>query len=303
MKLGIIGGAGLLGSTTAFVLGLKDLLDEIRLIDVNADLLGSHVMDMEQALLPISRTKVIKAEYADLGDCDIVLITASLPERKVNNRNEYLEGNLSIIKSICKELKKHCNDPIIICCTNPTDVFNYITWKLLGWNKNKFLGFSLNDTLRLKWAVSTITGKEYSKLVGFCIGEHGDGQVRLFEQMKYNGKPIRLNRHEEKKATHLTSEWFQKYQQLESGRTTGWTSAINLARIIEAIVLDSKDVIPCSTILIGEYGYNGLSMGMPVSIGRDGVNKIELPELTDQQKQGLDNAAFKIKSLINMVSF
>lgn len=301
MKLGIIGGAGLLGSTTAFVVGMKDILKEIKLVDLNKSLLGSHAMDMGQSLLPISKTKITQTEYSDLSDCDIILMTASLPERNVKDRNEYLQGNLGVVIPICEELKKFNKEPTIICCTNPIDVFNYIIWEKLGWNKNKIIGFSLNDTLRLKWAVSNVTGKSYDKLEGHCIGEHGDGQIRLFDQIKYEGKPIKLTEEDKNKATQLTADWFGKYQSLQSGRTTGWTSAVNLSKVIEALVTDSKDIIPCSTILTGEYGYENLSMGMPIVLGRDGVKEIKLPELTAIQKEQLDNTALKIKNLINSI--
>lgn len=301
MKLGIIGGAGLLGSTTAFVAGIKNVLEEIKLVDINKSVLGSHVMDMGQALLPISKTKIVKAEYIDLYDCDIILITASLPERKVDNRNEYLQGNLDIIKPICENLKTYNKEATVITCTNPIDVFNYVNWKLLGWNKNRLLGFNLNDTLRMKWAISNVTGKEYEKLDGYCIGEHGDGQVRLFDQMTYDGKAMQLTEDDTNKATRLTADWFREYQELDSKRTTGWTSAVNLANIIEAIATDSGKVIPCSTILTGEYGYDGISMGMPVSLGKDGVISINLPELTQAQKKQLNNTADSIKSIINSI--
>jgi malate dehydrogenase len=301
MKLGIIGGAGLLGSTTAFVVGMKDILDEIKLVDLNKSVLGSHVMDMGQALLPISKTKITKADYSDLSDCDIIVITASLPERKVDNRNEYLQGNLGIMKPICESLREFTKEAIVLTCTNPIDVFNYVTWKLLGWNKNKILGFDLNDTLRLKWSVASVTGLEYGKLNGYCIGEHGDGQVRLFDQMTYEGRPINLTDEQAISSTKLTADWFRTYQELESKRTTGWTSAVNLAEIIEAIATDSGKVIPCSIILTGENGYEGVSMGMPVSLGKDGVKEIALPELTTTQKEQLNNTAEKIKGLINSV--
>lgn len=297
MKLGIIGGAGLLGSTTAFMVGIKNILEEIKLVDLNKSVLGSHVMDMEQAMLPISKTKISKAEYSDLYDCDIILITASLPERKVDNRNEYLQGNLRIVKPICENLKKYNKDSIVITCTNPVDVFNYVTWRLLGWDKNKLLGFSLNDTLRMKWAIANVTDKEYEKLNGICIGEHGDGQVRLFEQMTYDGKPMKLTHDDINGATKLTADWFREYQELDSKRTTGWTSAVNLTKILEAVATDSGEIIPCSTIFTGEYGYEGLSMGMPVALGKEGIKGIYLPDLTNHQKKQLDETATKIQEI------
>lgn len=301
MKLGIIGGAGLLGSTTAFLVGIEDIVQEIKLTDLNENLLEGHVMDMKQAVLPVSKTKIISCKNEDLHDCDIILITASLPERKTDNRNEYLQDNLKIVKSICNDLKKFDKEKIVITCTNPIDAFNYVNWKLLGWDRRKLIGFSLNDTLRMKWAVSNVIGKDYHKLDGLCIGEHGDGHVCLFDQMTYDNRPLELTEEEKKEANKLTADWFRTYQELDCKRTTGWTSAVNLAKMIKVIVTDSKELIPCSTILLNEYDYEGLSMGMPVILGKNGVEDIRLPELTKMQRENLDNTASKIKALIELV--
>lgn len=303
MKLGIIGGAGLLGATTAFFVGTKNIVEEIKLIDLNENLAMSHAMDMQQALKPMSKTKITKSDFEDLGDCDIILITASLPERNVKNRNEYLSGNVGIITPICKAIKQYCSDAIIISATNPVDVFNYVIWKLIEWNSNKFIGFSSNDTLRLKWATEIITGKEFSEIDAICVGEHGDGQVRLYSQMKYNGQPMNLVEGEKNKIEDLTANWFKEYQGLNSGRTSGWTSAVNLTYIIEAIVKDSGEIIPCSTILNGELGYQCLSLSMPVVLGKEGIKEIKVPNLIEQEKLTLDKTVNKISDLIRSINF
>ena len=102
MKLAIIGASGLLGSTTAFLAGKLNILEEIILISRNKNLLRHHIMDMEHALLPYSKTKVIEGEYEDIKGCDIILITVGAPERKVETRDEYLRDNVVIMKSVLK---------------------------------------------------------------------------------------------------------------------------------------------------------------------------------------------------------
>ena len=110
MKLGVIGGAGLLGSTSAYLAGMKGYLDEIKLVDIKENLAKCHVMDMGQAFAAFSKTKVSYAEYKDLGDCDIILISASIPERKVSDRMEYLRDNMKIVKPICEQIKANCKE-------------------------------------------------------------------------------------------------------------------------------------------------------------------------------------------------
>lgn len=303
MKLGIIGGAGLLGSTTAFCVGLKDVLEEIKLVDMKENIVKSHAMDMGQALKPISRTLVSAADFNDIGDCDIILITASLPERSVANRNEYLAGNLSVITPICQKIKENCNNSIVINATNPVDVFNYVVWKLLGWEKNKIIGFSANDSLRFKWAIEMVTGREFQKLDGMCVGEHGDGQIRLYDQLKYEGKPLYLSAAEKNAVEEKTANWFTEYQALKSGRTSGWTSAVSLSSIIEAIATDRKSIIPCSTIIDSSQYDISVSMGMPVRIGKNGVEEIVSVNYSDEQKQQMHDVAQKIRGLIDSIEF
>ena len=100
MTLGIIGGAGLLGSTTAFVLGMRDILDEIKLVDLNDNAAKNQAMDMGQAILPFSRTKITPAHYADLGDCEVILVTANMSTRQVTDRSERLKDNMGLLGPI-----------------------------------------------------------------------------------------------------------------------------------------------------------------------------------------------------------
>lgn len=301
MKLGIIGGAGLLGSTTAFTVGIRDIFSEIKLVDYKENILESHVMDLTQALLPLSKTKVSSCQINDLEDCDIILITASVPERKVSNRNDFLHENYNIISTICAQLEKNTKEAIIICCTNPVDVFNYVLWKHLKWNKRKFIGFSYNDTLRFKWAISGLINQPYDKISALCIGEHGDGMIRLFNQIKINDKPLVLSEKEQNKIISKTDSWFSKYQSLDSNRTSGWTSAITLTYIIESIANESNDIIPCSVILENDFGYNSVSIGLPVNLDRNGVNEIFFPELIQYQSEKFDEIVRKIQNLINII--
>lgn len=301
MKLGVIGGAGLLGSTSAFLAGMKGYLEEIKLVDIKENLAKNHVMDMGQAIYPYSGTKITFAEYKDLSDCGVILISASIPERKVSDRMEYLRDNMKIIKPICQNIKDFCKDAVIINATNPVDIFNYIIWKLVGCDRKKILGFNGNDTFRLKWAVSNVTGKGFSSLDGFCIGEHGNGQLNLYEQMTCGGKPLCLSQKEIAEVEEITSNFFAKFQALDSGRTSGWCSSINIEELIEAVATDSGKTIVCSSVLEGEYGYSKISFGVPVSVGSEGIISYNMPELTKAQKEKLDSIALSLEETIKKV--
>lgn len=254
MKLAVIGGAGLLGSTTAFCVGYRNLAEEIKLIDIKENMVSSHAMDMGQAFLPVSGTKVTKADYPDIGDCDIILCAASVPEGKVKDRADILAANVKLMLPICENIKKYGNkNAVVLISAAPIDVWAYAFWKLIGWNESQFIGFSVNDTVRFKWAIELATGKAYDKLDAIVIGEHGgDGQVRLYDQVKYDGKPLALSEKEHHEVESLTANWFKEWQALECGRTTGWTSAVMLTEMIRAISQESEEIIPASTPLVRE---------------------------------------------------
>ena len=301
MKMAVIGGAGLLGSTSAFMAGLKGYLDEIVLIDIKENLAKNHVLDMGQAIYGSSKTKISYGGYESLSDCDIILLTASMPERKVADRMEYLWDNMKLIKPICEQIKANCKEAVLINATNPVDIFNYIIWKLLGWDRKKILGFNGNDTYRLKWAVSKVTGKDFDTIGGFCIGEHGNGQVNLYDKLTCNGEPLVLTDDEIEQIGNITKNFFIEFQSLDCGRTSGWCSAVNIEEVIEAVATNSGKVLECSSVLLGEYGYSDVSFGVPVSVGKDGIISYEMPSLTDAQKTRLDEVAAALKNTIAKV--
>ncbi len=303
MKMAVIGGAGLLGSTTAFCVGYRNLVDEIKLIDIRDNMVASHCMDMTQAFLPFGKTKVAKATYADIGDCDFILCAASVPEGKVKDRADILGANIKLMIPICENIRTYGKkDAVVLISAAPIDVWAYVFWKLIGGEASRFIGFSVNDALRLKWALELVTGKEYEKLDACVIGEHGgDGQVRLYDQIKYDGKPLKLTDAELRQVEDLTANWFKEWQALECGRTTGWTSAVMMTKMIEAMINESDEVIPVSTPLVSEFGYEEVAMGMPCLLGRRGVRKVVDPELTEAQKAQMDRTALKLKGQIAQV--
>ncbi|GFI61827.1 L-lactate dehydrogenase [Clostridiales bacterium] len=298
MKMAVIGGAGLLGSTSAFLAGMKGYLEEIKLIDIKENLVKNHVLDMGQAVYGSSKTKISYGEYEDLSDCGIILLTASMPERKVADRMEYLWDNMKLILPICEKIKANCKEAVLINATNPVDIFNYIIWKKLGWKREKVLGFNGNDTYRLKWAVSSVTGKEFSKINGFSIGEHGNGQINLYDKMTYLNKPLNLSEVEIKQVEDITSNFFVKFSALDCGRTSGWCSAVNIEELIEAVATNSGKVLECSSVLDGEYGLSGISLGMPVVVGNSGIKGYTDLELTAEQKDRLEQVAEGMKEVL-----
>jgi malate/lactate dehydrogenase len=298
MKLGIIGGGGQLGAGTAFYTGLENIVGEITLVDLNANLAKSHALDLSQALRPVSDTKVLSGGYADLAGSDILLLTAAVPERSAGSRNDYLKANAAIVRGVCAEVKKYCDPCVFITATNPIDVCSFIAYKALCWDRKKFIGFSYNDTLRFRWALSNLLGVPYSGINALCVGEHGEGQVPLFSSIEADGEKRVLEGDGEAEIKRMLDSWFADYQKLNSGRSPGWTSAMGLTTVIRAIVSGGDTVIPCSAVLDGEYGRHGLSIGVPCLLNKGGVRRIVEYPLNETESKAFFSSCGKIQGLL-----
>ena len=300
MKLGVIGGAGLLGSTAAFYVALNNLVDEIILYDVRENYALNHAMDLEQGVCDISQTKTTAGDLDALKVCDIIINAAGAAESGRGSRDEYLIDNLPIYMGIAEKIKSWGTYPIIISTSNPIDVLNYKLYEYIGGPRSRYLALSRNDTLRFQWAISEITGLHASLIDAVVLGEHGDYAVRIFSTVKRKdtGEPIILSEEQRKSMETRLTSWFKEMLGLKTTRTMGWTSGIGLGKMVEAIVKESDDIIPCSCIPDGEYGLSGVSLALPLRLGKEGVREIVSIPLDEEETRGLNAASDKIKSLI-----
>ena len=303
MKIGIIGGAGTLGSNIAFYLATKNFVDEIVLIDVKENVAKAIAMDMSQAISEINHTTILSGSWDALAGCNIVVNTASLPERSVKSRLEYLESNLAIVKNVAGYIKNYCPEAVIINATNPIDIFNYILCILTGMPSKQFIGFSRNDSLRLNWSVAKVLNVSTSDVQALVVGEHGDAQVPLFSLLKVKGEPVKLTQEQKTEVNAMISTWFTKYQSLDSGRTTGFTSAIGVAHLIEAMVKNTGEILACSAILDGQYGISGVSLGIPVVLATGGIERVAEMQLSDEEIAALKKAAQKNLDILNSIKW
>jgi malate/lactate dehydrogenase len=298
IKLGIIGGAGLLGATTAFCAASQGLADEIVLYDVRENLAQSHAMDIEQAVCDLSGTRLSAVSLDGLKQCDIIVNVAGIPEISASSRDAYLSGNILIFRELAETIRNWGTSPVIISASNPIDVLNYSLYRMTGLPRERFIGFSRNDTLRFIWAASKETGIPSQRLDALVIGEHGDMQVPLFSRLTDNDSGQALFADESQKAAilHRVKSWFGDYQKLNAGRSSGWTSGMGICYLIKLIISGSGEICPCSVIPEGEYGLSNLSIGLPVRLGRSGVTEIVNIDLSGDEHEQLLIAAKKVKA-------
>jgi malate/lactate dehydrogenase len=301
VKISIAGAAGTLGSCAAFIIAIQKLADEILLIDPWENMLKAHWMDLTTAAAG-QDVSVRRGTLKDLKGSDIVVMTAGAPSGVISSRSELITGNLPIIKENAEKIREYCPDAIVITETNPVDPLNYATYLINRHaGRKKFIGYTMNDTIRFKMWISEAVGTQPSHVKGVVIGEHGHSQVMLFSSLRVNGKPVKIDEATKKRIRSLPPQILHDYETLQPKRTAGWTSAVGTAAVISAIKNNTNEVIPCSAVLDGEYGCHNLSMTVPAVIGRDGIHDIKILELAKDEKAALENTVNVLSPLMQYV--
>jgi malate dehydrogenase len=195
-------------------------------------------------------------------------------------------------------VRSFCPDAVVLVATNPIDVFTYVFAHLADLPPERVIGYSWNDSLRLRWAVAAVLGVPVPDVEALVLGEHGDGQVPLFDRVTVRSQPVVLTPEQRGGVEEAVRGWFTTYQGLQSGRTSGWTSAVGIGEIVRAIASASPQLLPCSAILRGQYGLREVSLGVPVRLGPRGVRQIEELPLTEADLERLHAAARKVRAAI-----
>ncbi|NLD36883.1 MAG: hypothetical protein GX654_08445, partial [Desulfatiglans sp.] len=264
------------------------------------NLLQKHAIDITTAVS--SRDVIIRTgDYSDMVGSDIIINTAGVPQGLIADRMEMLPKNIELIKQISIKIKQYCPDAIVITATNPVDPLNYVTWLSGGFDRKKIIGYSINDSLRFREMLANAYNVKVSQVDGIVIGEHGSTQVYLFSTAKIDGKRINVTEEIKAKIRSEIPNILKRLEELQSGRTAGWTCAVGLERIVRAIVENTGDVIPCSVMLDGEYGVNGISMSVPVRLGKNGVLDVLEYELAPDEVEGVKRTVSTLKTAARIV--
>ncbi|MEM3679107.1 MAG: malate dehydrogenase [Candidatus Bathyarchaeia archaeon] len=306
VKIAIIG-VGNLGSCIAFELAVKNLADELVLLDVVKPLAEGQAMDIAQSSPSISDVEVKAGDYEDIADSDIVVITAGKPRTpSMKSRLELLSINAHIVADIAKRLKSIGFKGLIVTVTNPVDTMNFLAWKIIGLDRFKVLGSSsLLDSARFRLIVSRRFGVKPSCIEGYVIGEHGNNQVPLFSKLKVMSKPVALSAEER---SSISEELRGAALDVISKKgATVYAPASHTVALIEALLRGGSSLSLASLVLDGEYGVEGLSIGVPFKPGVLEVDEIVEWDLNEEEVslfhkgvEVLKQAWDEVKSLIKV---
>ena len=305
-KISLVG-AGQIGGTLAHLIGLKELVNEVVLFDVASGVAKGKALDIAQSSsvdgfnVRFSGTD----NYEDIKDSDVIIITAGVPRKPGMSRDDLLGINLKIIKQVAEGIKKHAPNAFVICITNPLDVIVMAFQKYSNLPTNKVVGMAgILDTSRFKLFLSVELNIPVKEIEAMVMGGHGDTMVPLPRFTKVSGKPLL----ELVKEGKLSNDKLEKINQrtrdggaeivkfLEKG-SAFYAPAASGVEMASAYLYDRKKMLPCATYLSGEYGIKGIYAGVPVIIGKNGVEKIEEIHLDDNEKKEFMKSIDSVKKL------
>ena len=303
VKVVIIGGAGGVGSSVAFNLLIRGEPYDVVLVDIHPNMITSHVMDLEQTLVFGAAHLVRGGAEAEVIDSDVVVVCASAPLRLNSSRLVFLNDNATILNGISELLANAGADwgGVLLMVTNPVDPLCTWVQRRTGLDRRRILGYTLNDSLRLRTGISQVLDATPQSIDAWVIGEHGDSCVPLFSRVKVAGAPVALTAKLRGEAEEFIRSWYVRHVALDSGRTSTWTSGLGVASMVASIAYGKGGVWPASVVLAGEYGIDGVSLSVPVSLGRRGAENIHEWEITPEEHAALQNAATRVREATNAI--
>jgi len=245
---------------------------------------------------------VYAGDYGDAKGSDLIVVTAGKPRTpEMKSRMELLKVNRAIIRDVASKLRDVASDSVIVTLTNPVDLMNYLMWKYTGFDKRKVLGSAGQlDSSRFRVALSRRYGIPVLEVEAYVIGEHGENQVPVFSKVKFRDEKKKFT---EKERGEIMNEINESALKVISKKgATIYAPANNTANIIQSILKDEKKLATCSVILDGEYGLSDLSIGVPVLLGRRGVEKVLEWELDESEKEVFCRGAEKTKEAIEQLT-
>ena len=310
-KISLIG-AGQIGGTLAHLIGIKELVSEVVLFDVAEGIAKGKALDIAQSSSVDGFDVKFKGtnSYSDIKNSDVIIITAGVPRKPGMSRDDLLGINLKIMKQVAEGIKSNCPDAFVICITNPLDVMVMALQKYSGLSKSKVVGMAgILDSSRFKLFLSVELGIPVKKIDAMVMGGHGDTMVPLPRFTKVDGKPL-LDLVKDGKITQERLEEINQrtrdggaeiVKYLEKG-SAFYAPAASGVQMAEAYLADQKKLLPCAAFLNGEYSVKDIYAGVPVIIGKNGVEKIEEIKLDDKEKQEFMHSIDAVKKLWDAAS-
>lgn len=305
-KISILG-AGAVGTSCANWALIKNLAEEIVLVDIVPDLAKGKALDLIQSAPLFGYSGKIwgTEDFSAIKDSEIVIITAGKPRQPGISREELLNINKEIVKSCAEKIKNFAPDSIIIVVSNPLDAMVYTAYKVTQFPKNRVIGMAgVLDSARYRYFIAEAVGVSPKDIQALVIGTHGDHMIPLVRFANVAGIPITELLPQEKIEEIVNRTKFgggEIVSYLKTG-SAFITPGLSVIEMVESIVKDEKRLLTCSVYLEGEYGIKGVFLGVPVILGKNGVEKIIEIKLLPEEEASLKKCAEFCKNLIDLLN-
>jgi malate dehydrogenase len=298
-------GAGFVGATTAQRIVDAEMADVV-MIDILEGIPQGKGLDMLESA-PVSRSdaQIIGTnDYKDTAGSDIVVITAGLPRKPGMSRDDLLMKNYDIVKEVTEKVVKHSPDSILIVVSNPLDAMVQTSFKVSGFPKNRVMGMAgVLDSARMRSFIAMELKVSVENIHAFVLGGHGDSMVPLPRFSTVAGVPITelMSAETIEKIVDRTRKGGGEIVGLLKTGSAYYAPSVAVVEMADAIMKDKKKILPCAAYLEGEYGIQGLYMGVPVKLGAQGVEEVFEIQLTNEERAALQKSAASVQELVGKI--
>lgn len=309
-KIALIG-AGNIGGTLAHLAAMQNLGD-IVLLDLNGDFASGKALDLEQSSTVNPYDCSIKgtSDYKDIKDADVVIITAGIPRKPGMSRDDLISTNLKVMKSVAQGVSQNAPNAFVIVITNPLDAMVYAFQKYSKMDPKKVVGMAgVLDTARFKLFLARELNVSVSEIHSFVLGGHGDSMVPMLNYTSVSGIPIKslivngaITAAKLKAIVERTKTGGGEIVKLLQNGSAYYAPATSAIEMAQSYLFDKRRILPCAAMLNGEYGCSDIYVGVPVIIGKAGVEKVLELELTTEEKEMFAQSIESVKNLINNIA-
>lgn len=299
-------GAGNVGATVANVLAHKDFLSEVIVLDIKEGTAEGKSLDSWQQA-PIdyysTRIKGVTNDYAATAGSDVVVITSGLPRKPGMSRDDLISVNAGIVKSVTENVLAHSPDAILIIVSNPLDVMCYCAYLTAKVDSRRVFGMAgILDTARYRAFLAEALDVSPKDIQALLLGGHGDTMVPLPRYTTVSGIPV-TDMIEEEKLNAIVERTKKGGGEIVNllGTSAWYAPGAAAAQMVESIIKDEKRIFPCCVMLNGEYGMNNIYLGVPVKLGREGINEIIELNLNEEEKQLLHDSAKAVREVMDVL--
>ncbi len=307
-RKGVIVGAGQVGMACAYSMLIQNTLEEMVIVDVNAEKVEGEVMDLSHGLPFVEPTVIRSGTLADGEDADIVIITAGAKQKPGETRLDLVNRNVEIFKNLIPQVVNCCSQAVLLIVTNPVDIMTYVSLKLSGLPPSSVMGSgTVLDTARFRYLLAERFQLDPRSFHAYIIGEHGDSEVPVWSKVNISGMHLFEGESSQLKATDDIKQIFAQvknaaYEVIQRKGATSYAIGLGVTQIVQAILRNQNRVLTVSTLINNFEGIEDVCLSLPAVVNRQGVSRILNLTLTPTEKQQLQQSSQVLQETIKKLN-